>query len=396
MNVSKLRELLGHDVVLLQCKTRTKVPLGEWGKLTVADMTLTYLHKLESCNIGVVLGEKSGHLITLDIDADEMVKPFLDSNPFLTNTLRTHGARGAVFWLRMAGEYPAKTVKLKTRSSTDCGEFRSNGSQSIIQGIHPNGNSYQITKLARPLVVEFKSIVWPAEISNPPSLPAELLTNDTERQSDGDPETQSNRGTDETEAIVCCSVSLSLCLTIDQAVELALPDGIHQNNERLFTLARAVKSLESQSGKFTPAQLLGVFDRWFNRAGEFLRPGQSRDAYMIQFLNAYASAKVPLGGGTIEQAWKLAQENPLSPESLPDFTDGDIRRVVALCRELQALAGQEPFYLSARTVQRLLKQDGHATAARWLKSLCVLEVLTETEKGSGIKASRYRFNFESI
>jgi len=86
----------------------------------------------------------------------------------------------------------------------------------------------------------------------------------------------------------------------------------------------------------------------------------------------------------------------LPPEAVEAFDDGRLHLVVALCRELQALAGQEPFYLSARTVQLLLKQDGHATAARWLKSLCVLEVLTETEKGSGIKASRYRFNFESI
>ena len=396
MNVDELRELLGHNVVMLKCRTRTKKPLGDWGKLTVADMTPAYRQRLQGGNIGVVLGEKSSHLIALDVDADELVKPFLDSNPFLNATLQTRGARGAVFWLRMSGEYPCKTVKLKTQSSADCGEFRSNGSQSIIHGIHPNGNLYQIVKKARPLVVEFKSIVWPAEISNPPTLPGDLLANETERQSDGVTEAQSNRGTDETEAILSSSVSLSLCLTIDQAVELALPDGIHQNNERLFTLARAVKSLESQSGKFTPAQLLDVFGRWYNRAGEFLRPDQSRDDYMIQFLNAYASAKVPLGGGTVEQAWKLARENPLPPESLPDFTDGDLRRVVALCRELQTIAGQEPFYLSARTVQRLLKQDGHATAARWLKSLCVLQILTETQKGSGIRASRYLFNFKSV
>ncbi len=396
MNVSELRELLGQNVVLLRCQTRTKKPIGEWGRLTVADMTLTYLHKLEGENIGVVLGEKSGHLIALDIDADEMVKPFLDSNPPLNATLQTRGARGAVFWLRMAGEYPAKTVKLKTHSGGDCGEFRSNGSQSIIHGIHPNGNPYQVVKIASPLVVDFKRIVWPAEISNPPTLPADRLANDTERQSDGVPEKQSNRVTDETEAIVCSSVSLSLHLTIDQAVQMALPDGIHQNNERLFTLARAVKTLECQSGKFTPAQLREIFNRWYALATKFLRPGLSRADYMVQFLNAYASAKIPLGEGAITEAWKLAQKNPLPPESLPDFPDGNMRLVVALCRELQIMAGREPFFLSARTVQRLLKQDGHATAARWLKSLCVLQILTETEKGSGIRASRYLFNFETL
>jgi hypothetical protein len=34
---------------------------------------------------------------------------------------------------------------------------------------------------------------------------------------------------------------------------------------------------------------------------------------------------------------------------------------------------------------------GHATAARWLRSLCVLEILGEIEKGNGHRASRYRY-----
>jgi hypothetical protein len=112
-------------------------------------------------------------------------------------------------------------------------------------------------------------------------------------------------------------------------------------------------------------------------------------------LNAYASAKVPLGEGVVAQAWKSAQENPLPLEAIKHFEHGKLRILVALCRELQSIAGKEPFYLSARTVQQLFKLDSHATAARWLRSLCVLQILTEIEKGSGIRASRYRFNFTS-
>jgi hypothetical protein len=248
---------------------------------------------------------------------------------------------------------------------------------------------------AKPVSVDFTSIIWPKEISNPPKLETELPASDTERQSNIVTESQRNRETDVTEAIAYSSVSVCLCLTIDDAIQLALPSKIHQNNDRLFTLARAVKNLEIQSAKFTPAQLREVFSRWFTRAAEFLRPEQTREDYMIQFLNAYASAKVPLGEGVISQAWKLAQEKPLPPEALENFEDSKLRLVVALCRELQIIAGQGPFYLSARTVQQLLKQEGHATAARWLRSLCVLQILTEIEKGSGVRASRYRFNFAS-
>jgi hypothetical protein len=393
VNVSELRELLGRDVLLLAWPRGSKGTKRKWGRLTVADMTPAYLKKLERGNIGIALGEKSGNLIALDVDADEMIQPFIAANPFLKTTLQTHGARGRVFWFRMRGEYPRATKKLKTHSDVDCGEFRSNGSQSIIHGIHPGGTTYEIVHHAKPVSVEFTSIIWPTEISNPPKLETELLASDTERQSDGVTEEQRNKETDVTDAIGC--ISVHVCLTIDDAVQLALPSKTHQNNDRLFTLARAVKSLEIQSGKFTPAQLREVFSRWFNLAAEFLRPEQTREDYMIQFLNAYASAKVPLGEGVISQAWKSAQEKPLPTVAVENFEDGRLRLVVALCRELQIIAGQEPFYLSARTVQQLLKQDGHATAARWLRSLCVLQILTEIEKGSGARASRYRFNFAS-
>lgn len=393
MTIVELRDLLGHDVLLLAWPKGSKGTTKKWGHLTVAAMTPAYLKKLEHGNIGVALGAKSGNLIALDVDDDNLVEPYLAFNPFLNDTLQTHGRRGRVFWLRLAGDYPTKTVKLKTHSGDDCGEFRSNGSQSIIHGIHPDtGNPYQVVNMVKPLVVDFASIVWPPEISNPPILKTELLVNDTEIQSDRVTEKQSHRETEVTDAIVCVSVPVCLCLTVEEAVQMALPSKAHQNNDRLFTLARAVKSLEIQSGKFSPAQLREVFSRWYNVATEFLRPELTRDEYMTQFLNAYASAKVPLGEGVIAQAWKSAQEKPLPPEAVKNFEDGEKRLVVALCRELQIIAGQEPFYLAARTVQRLLKQDGHATAARWLRSLCVLQILTEIEKGSGVRASRYRFN----
>jgi hypothetical protein len=125
---------------------------------------------LEAGNIGVALGKVSGNLVVLDVDADELVEPFLTANPFLNSTLQTHGARGRVFWLRIAGACPVKTVKLKNNFGDNCGEFRSNRSQSIIHGIHPNGSPYQVVKMTKPLAVTFADIIWPTQISNPPSL----------------------------------------------------------------------------------------------------------------------------------------------------------------------------------------------------------------------------------
>jgi hypothetical protein len=190
-------------------------------------------------------------------------------------------------------------------------------------------------------------------------------------------------------------LSEPVCRTIDEAVELALPNKRNQNNDRLFILACAVKTLELHSGQFTPKQLRDIFIQWFKQAAEFLRPEQTRDEYMTQFLNAYESAKIPLGDGVITQAWKQANEKPLPPEAIEHFEDEKLRLAVALCRELQIMAVQEPFYLSARVVQRLFKLDSHNTPARWLRSFSVLKILNEVEKGGGVRASRYRYNFSN-
>jgi hypothetical protein len=170
MTVAELRDLLGHDVLLLAWPNGSKGEKRKWKHLTVANMTPEYLAKLPQGNIGVVLGEKSGGLIAIDFDDESLVEPFLALNPHLRNTLQTHGARGLVFWLQMVGDYPDATKKLKTHSGEACGEFRSNGSQSIIHGIHPNGRAYQVVNMAKPLAVAFASIVWPPQISNPPRL----------------------------------------------------------------------------------------------------------------------------------------------------------------------------------------------------------------------------------
>jgi hypothetical protein len=171
MTIAELRELLGHDVLLLGWPLRSKGTKRKWGHLTIADMTPKYLAQLPDGNIGVALGVKSGNLVALDVDTDEMIQPFIAANPSLNDTLQTRGARGRVFWLRMTGDYPRTTKRLETHSGADCGEWRAGqNSQSIVHGIHPNGSAYQVVNMTKPLVLDFASIVWPTQIKNPPRL----------------------------------------------------------------------------------------------------------------------------------------------------------------------------------------------------------------------------------
>jgi bifunctional DNA primase/polymerase-like protein len=169
--VPELQQLLGSPVVFIGWPKGVKGTSRKWGHLTSADMTPEYLANLPGGNIGVALGEKSGGLVAIDFDDDSLIEPFLALNPHLRDTLQTHGARGGVLWIRPSGDYPKRTTKLKNRAGEEIGEFRSYGSQSIIWGIHPNTKQpYQFVVKKPVVVIEFNSIKWPDQISNPPKI----------------------------------------------------------------------------------------------------------------------------------------------------------------------------------------------------------------------------------
>ncbi len=166
--VAELRELLGQDVVLLPIPTGKKGPqLSGWQNTTLDRMNdPAYVAQLRAGNIGVLLGAASGGLCAIDIDDDDEVQPFLALNPRLTSTLRTTGARGAQVWVRLIGEYP-KLTKLKTTDGGGWGEWRCDGGQSVIHGVHPDGMNYQRVVPVRPVEIAFGDIHWPEHLKLP-------------------------------------------------------------------------------------------------------------------------------------------------------------------------------------------------------------------------------------
>jgi len=167
--VPELIRLLGDPAVFIAWPSGVKGTIKKWGHLTWAEMTPEYLVRLKDGNIGVALGEVSGGLCAIDWDDEAFVQPFLDLNPLLAETLQTHGARGRVFWVRFQGDYPKRSSRLKLGPTQEVGEFRSNGNQSIVWGIHPDTKKPYQRVVDKPVIrIEFNSIQWPKEISNPP------------------------------------------------------------------------------------------------------------------------------------------------------------------------------------------------------------------------------------
>jgi hypothetical protein len=69
-----------------------------------------------------------------------------------------------------------------------------------------------------------------------------------------------------------------------------------------------------------------------------------------------------------------------------------LRLLVALCRELQRLAGDNPFFLGCRDAGRLLGVS-FQRAAKWIRRLSRDGIIIRVSKGTQAsgKASEYRF-----
>src|SRR5262249_40680840 len=120
--------------------------------------------------IGVLLGKGRA---TIDLDDDQAVKPFLNLNPRLRETLRSRRKRGCNFWVQITGAYP-KPCKLRARSGEEWGEWRAERNQTVIYGEaidrkkgETEPTAYKIENRTRPIELSFNEIQWPDELLLP-------------------------------------------------------------------------------------------------------------------------------------------------------------------------------------------------------------------------------------
>src|ERR1700730_9358579 len=129
------------SAVLLPIHARSKGPIYRWPKICFAQSKRPRYQRWlkDRANTGVMRGRPSGGLCAIDVDDDQLLQAFVNLNPDLGATLCSKGARGGQFWLQMEGDYPHCVYKLKTKDGKKWGEWRADGGQSIIRGIHPDG-----------------------------------------------------------------------------------------------------------------------------------------------------------------------------------------------------------------------------------------------------------------
>jgi hypothetical protein len=379
--IARLRELLG-PAVLLRWPSGSKGYPRKWKHLTLSDMTDNYFSKLDDgCNVGVALGEVSGGLVTIDFDEEYHADCFLKANPLLTSTLRTRGKRGCNIWIRLRGRYPA-SCKLKDQCEKPVGEWRADGCQTIVSGIHPTGALYRYVVEAPAVSVSYDQIIWPNDILLRPDATESkrvredevVRCNGAERVSAGD------------------SVQLREFFSDSRLAEI-IPTACRQNNSSLFKLARLKKDYETLISREEMNQEREyIFNRWAERSAQFWRLGRTRDQYYEEFLEACSYARIGLHENPLPEAANRARNAPLV--EVPGFTSGDIRLLAAICRELKKMTGSSPFFVPTRQAGELLGVHW-GTVARWLRVLEVVGVIHlapgEVRKRGCPRSPRYHY-----
>ena len=396
--IRELRRLLG-DAVFLKCVGKQPVA-KRWQKTTLDDMTADYLAKLNGGNIGVLLGEPSGGLCVIDFDRDKFVEPFLAANPALASTLQTFGSRGRAIWVRLEGDYPQKSSRLKTPEGEEVGEFRANGNQSIVSGIHPGtGKPYQIVVKVPVASLKYDQIVWPHGIICPighrpvgPVLEGLVPVSVVGLSGSG---SVSASG-----VIDCSALDGAMKAAIDKAVEVGAGLPV-KNNAASFHACLALLNLldrEDLSGLSTYERNY-FSDAWYLRLSGSGRTTKPKSHYSNDILTSMKNAKrneKMKSNNRTPQAWALAQTSPLPPEASRFDDEPKFQRLIALCYQMHILHDKGVFPLAYGTVAKVMGLS-ETERRRWL-SVCFnvmigsgfLEVVAPCDK-EGHLATTYRY-----
>jgi hypothetical protein len=283
------------------------------------------------CNLAVCLGNVSGGLCVRDFDEVPPYDRWATDYPGLASRLPTvRTARGYHVYFNadvndVSNLSPSGGSILVGRD----GELKSGGYSILPQSTHPTGKRYQ----------------W----VNPP--------NDIPYISDILAAGLVPKIRNATQEIVGLGSSSTadvgwLDLTVEQAIECSQPTGHGERHFRIFDLCRMLKSTALVDA--TEAGLRPVFEHWFRLARPRIKTKRFRTSW-IEFLSGWPRVKRSYGA-TIATIAKRAHGQ-------------GIERLESLCRELQLIAGEQPFHLDCRTAGKVLGVH-YTSAARWLRILC--------------------------
>ena len=189
--------------------------------------------------------------------------------------------------------------------------------------------------------------------------------------------------------VYLCSLG-TLCNGVTDAIARTVPTGRGFRRGRLFHFARILKSLpETAAADLSDLKL--ILRHWHATALPTIGT-KGFDETWADFAAAWQAVKFPAGQEPIRMIYQQAIARPL-PSAVEQYESPELRRLVALCRELQIVAGHKPFFLSCRTAGELLGIS-HVLANKWLRLMALDKVIVVVTAGSRNKAAEYRYTLE--
>lgn len=316
-------------------------------------------------NIGIVTGDISGKLAVRDFDEAGAYERWRESHPDVAEILPTvKTARAYHVYARGQAD--------KTVTFAD-GELRYGTYVVAPCSLHPSGVTYTWTQLPGD------------DIAIIDLAAAGLLTD----WSACNTENSENADNSENASHSVLSVFSVLHSSIEHAIKRTKPPAPGHRERKLFELARELKAF-SQLADMPVKSLKPIVQQWHKLALPYIRTKPFTESWFA-FQRAWGKVKFPKGSDPISEAYAKAVESEI-PADCEQYDIEGVVNLVKLCRQLQAMAGNKPFFLDCRTAGRLLGIR-HVTAWRWLQGLAadgVIEVVSTGSKASR-KANEYRY-----
>jgi hypothetical protein len=366
----------GRNVIPIKNEGTNKTPTVLWkefqAKRVTEDQIRKWFARDDLTGLAVIVGKVSGNLACRDFDSKESYFNWAQDHARLAMVLPTVStSRGYHVYFSAADEW------LGFEKCGD-GEYRAKGIICLLPpSIHPNG-----------VVYSWKNgslTTKPPLLINPLT---EGLTNGTKFRANVTQEDSCGVGG----LVDSCETLVSSCVTpLDEIIKNSLPKVNGERRECIFRLIRVLKSLPEYVNT-DPASLEGIVREWHKQALPAIATKPFDDTF-VDFVEGWKYCKFPIGTGPTYDLMRKAKDMDLSPE-LEQFDNPLVRQTGMICRELQEKAGDNPFFLGCRTLQRVLGANDPETALRCLKRLKITGLLREVEKGSlknGCKATTWRY-----
>lgn len=159
------------------------------------------------------------------------------------------------------------------------------------------------------------------------------------------------------------------------------------SNTKLFALVREIRGMEfRRKGKFRPETQAQIAHAWIKVSRPFLTPGKD---YFTDYCCKYEAVRHPKGA-TLAAALERAEVG-VPPTRALLHPNPEFHLLASLCRELQQVTPNRPFFLDGRSCAAVFGHQHHSTIASWLRALSTLDVIVVVGEYKRDRAREYQY-----